>query len=322
MNGDVLLRAGDLQLPDNPARWFDRDAPLALEIGFGGGHYLSHLAETHPEWNLLGAEISLGSVWRTYRRMKREGVGHVRLYKGSAEFIVRDVIPDDGLHAVYVNFPDPWPRKRHRDNRLLKRSFFRTASARIEEGGGIFLTTDHPEYFEFACDEARASGLFDVRLGEPPEATLRTKYARRWQEQQKTIHHAAFTKTGRADDVKRIIRSSDMQHAHLTGDLSTIGSFEKQVRDFGEGHAIVLEAFRGLDGAGLLFKAVVEEPDLRQELEIQAYQKDESDGGGVYVTLQPFGDPLGTRGVREAVRAVADWLATHDGFEIVDARIG
>lgn len=318
MSGELILRHGDLRLPDTPARWFDRSAPLALEIGFGGGHYLSHLAEAHPEWNLLGAEISLASVWRAYRRMQRENVRHVRLYKGSAEFIVRDVMPDDGLHAVFVNFPDPWPRKRHHENRLLKRSFFRTVSARLEDGGSIFLTTDHPEYFEFACGEAEASGVFEVETGAPPEATLRTKYAKRWQEQKKTIHHAAFRKTEHADDVQRLIATVDMQHAHLTGDLSTIGSFEKQVRDFGGGHVIVLEAYRTLGGEGLLFKAVVEEPDLRQELEIQAWSKED----GVFVTLQPFGDPLGTKGVREAVHTVADWLASHDGFEIVDARIG
>jgi len=80
---ELILRAGDLhppenlpedlpdKLPDNPDRWFGRPAPLVLEIGFGGGHYLSHLAVAHPEWNLLGAEVSLASVWRAYRRIKR-----------------------------------------------------------------------------------------------------------------------------------------------------------------------------------------------------------------------------------------------------------
>ena len=313
----MILRHGDLELPADPAAWFDREAPLALEIGFGGGHYLSHLGEVHPDWNLLGAEISLGSVWRAYRRMKREGIEHVRLYKGSAEFLVRDVLPEHGIDRIYVNFPDPWPRKRHKDNRLLKASFFRVMSRRLRKDGAAYLTTDHPEYYEFACAEAEASECFRVEPGEPPEATLRTKYAKKWQEQDKTIFHAAFHPTAAADDIKRLITLVPMQHAHLKGDLSTITGFEKQVRDFGTGHAIVLEAYRSIDGQGMLFKAVVEEPDLSQELEINAWPKEQ----GVFVSLQPFGDPLGTRGVREAVRLVADWLASHDGFEIVDARI-
>ena len=100
---DIILKAGELTTPTPASALFDREGPLVLEVGFGGGHYLEHLGLTHPEWNLVGAEVSLGSVWRTYRRMKRNGISEVRLFKGNARFLVRDVFEEHALDRVFVN---------------------------------------------------------------------------------------------------------------------------------------------------------------------------------------------------------------------------
>lgn len=308
----MLLTNADFQTPTDFSSLFGRQAPLVLEIGFGDGRYLEHLQAAHPDWNLLGAEVSLGSVWRAYRRMKRCGAEHVRLYKGSGRFIVRDAVPDAGLRRVYVNFPDPWPRKKHLGNRLLQVPFFQILSSRLEPDGDLLLTTDHPEYFAFSVEQGKASGCFHVEEGTPPPATLRTKYAMKWLEQDKPIYHARFTLSSVAASPEPRNTTIPMQHAILDGNLSDIGTFEKQVRPFEGGHAIVLEAYRDLSGDGLLFKAVSEEPDLRQELIIQAWPHED---GGVLVSLQPFGHPMTTNGVRACVMAVADWL-TEQGMTL------
>jgi len=302
----MLIANGDLTTPTTWSSFFERTAPLVLEVGFGDGRYLEHLSSAHPEWNLVGAEVSLGSVWRAYRRMKRCGAEHVLLYKGSGRFIVRDTMPEKSLHRVYVNFPDPWPRKKHLKNRLLQVPFFRTLSSRLETGGSLFLTTDHPEYFAFSVDQGKQSGCFEVIEGTPPPATLETKYARKWLQQNKPIYHAEFRLIRVAEDAEPTHSTIDMQHAVLDGSLANVGSFSKQVREFNGGHAIILEAYRDLGSDGLMFKAVTEEPDLRQELLIQAWPTED----GVLVSLQPFGNPMTTKGVREAVMAVADWLVS------------
>jgi len=307
----ILLKASQLKTPTPTSDLFEFPGPLVLEVGFGGGHYLEHLGLTHPEWNLVGAEVSLGSVWRTYRRMLRCGISRVRLFKGNARFLVRDVFEEGSLDRVFVNFPDPWPRKKHWKNRLLQAPFFRILSSRLVEGGSLFLTTDHPEYFQFSVEEGRASGCFDVIEGPPPPATLETKYARKWRDQNKPIFHAEFRCHTVIPSAPRVISSLDMQHVTLKGSLDNIGAFTKQVRPFAGGHAFVMEAYRELDSDGLLFKAISDEEDFRQELLIQAWPKKE----GVYLSLQPFGDPMTTQGVREAVLAVADWLVSQ-GLEI------
>jgi len=299
----MLLHLSDF--PVSPPAVFGREGPLVLEIGFGDGRYLTHLGKTHPAWNLLGAEVSLGSVTRAFKRLRREGVTNARLYRGNGRFLVRNVIPPEGLHRVYVNFPDPWPKKRQHRNRLLQAGFFELLTHRLEPGGALLLTTDHAEYFQFASDEAHATGLYRVEQGDPPPSTLHTKYALKWREQQRDIYHAVFTPVAEADgDFQPTIELKDMQHALLDGDLNAVGAFTKQVHRYATGTVIVREAYRELNGPALIFLVVIEEEDLRQEVLVKAWPAE----AGVYVGLQHFGEPLGTRGAREAVRTVTRWL--------------
>ena len=303
----IVTSPGDLGLPLAAESAFGRNAGLIVEVGFGDGRYLTHLAREFPESNLLGVEISMGSVWRAYRRMLRESITNVRLIRADARFVVRDVVAPRSLERIYVNFPDPWPRKKHLKNRLLQAPFFTLLSTRLADSGMLLLTTDHGEYFEFAMAEAASTGLYEIVPGSPPEATLRTKYAEKWQEMHKEIFHAEFRKKGEAEPIPHIITTIEMQHAILDGDLSSVSSFAKKIHPYDGGHVIVLEGFRDLNDAGLIFKVRVEEADLKQEILVQAWQKDE----GVFVSLQPFGDPLATRGVREAVHAVTALLESH-----------
>ncbi len=344
----MIVKNGHFDTPTDltgAAGLFGRAAPLVLEVGFGDGRFLSHLGRTHPEWNLLGAEISLGSVWRTYRRMKRDAIEHVRLYKGNAGFIVRDVVAPSALSRVYVNFPDPWPRKKQWKNRLLQPDFFRTLHARLAPGGHLELTTDHPGYFEYALAAAASSECFLAQEGAPPEAALQTKYAQKWLGQGKPIFHAKFRPIEHvaaganlaaahtaeaANPAAPLIQKIPMQHALLSGRLPAHPTFEKQVHAFSGGHVIMLEVFRKITAAdpatdspaehdqdSLLFKVVTEEPDLRQELLIQAWQRTPD---AVHVSLQGFGEPLSTPAVREAVRSVTLWLETQ-GLAVKDAWI-
>ena len=130
----MLRRAGDLTIPTEPAELFGRRAPTALEIGFGNGSFMEAVAAREPEWNWLGAELSRSSVGRAFRRLTRAGLSNVRIYAGDARFLVRQVLPAHCLDRVYVNFPDPWPRRRHRDNRLLEASFFHLLGSRLKAG--------------------------------------------------------------------------------------------------------------------------------------------------------------------------------------------
>lgn len=279
---------------------------MMLEIGFGDGSFLTDWAAHHPDWNVLGVEISPGSVRRAFSRVRRAGLTNVRLFLGQAHFLMRHVLPPRSLSLVYVNFPDPWPKQRHQDRRLLQASFWALLTTRLSAQGVLRLTTDDASYFSFALEEAQKTGLFGIEVTEPPPETLQTKYACKWQAQQKPIYHAIFTKQAEASDsfLPSIERYDTMHHALLEGTLPELERFEKLVHAFPGGHVIVLEAYRSLDGKGLLFLVRIEEEALTQEVLVEAYPKN----GKLLVRVRPFGLPLSTRGTGEAIRCLTKWL--------------
>lgn len=301
----MLLNLAHCDLPATPQQLFDREAPMVLEVGFGDGRFTAHLARTYPDWNILGAEISLASVTRAVKRMRREGLQHVKLYRGQGRFVVHNLMAPRSLQAIYVNFPDPWPRKRHHKNRLLQADFFRMSANRLVDGGTLQLTTDHAGYFAFACEQGTASGCFRRAEGPPPPATLRTKYALKWQSEARPIYHVTFHKTGEDGLFPPTIEKVPMQHALLEGNLADIHDFDKVTHRYRGGHVIILGAYRALSRDHLMFQVLIsEDGSLQQDVLIEARPK----GDGILVGLSRFGDPLSTRGGREAVKAVSAWL--------------
>jgi len=307
----VLVRPALLPLwPPRVKDLFGREGPLVLEVGFGDGRFTAELAKAHPEWLILGAEVSAASVLRAYRRLKREGIGNVRLYHGQGPFALRNLVPPGSLRRVIVNFPDPWPKKRHQRKRLLQEGFFRRLSTRLMGGGDLLLTTDHEEYFRFALEEAKRSGLYRVEVKEPPEAHLRTKYALKWKEAGRTFFHAVFTKVAEDPTPWPPIRRYEVAHALLRGELPKELTLAKAPVAIPGGVAVFLEVARGEEGFYVLTH--VEEEDLTQDLLLEVRRS----AHGLYAGVSRFGSPLITEGVKEAVRALVQELGGV-GLEVV-----
>ncbi len=304
----MLLNLSSRHIPCPAKTIFGRRGPLVIEIGHGNGSFLRHLAIRHPDWNLLGAESSLGSVSRTFRRLKHAGTTNVRLYHGSGLFILRNVVPVNSVHRVYINFPDPWPKKRHQDRRLLQSSFFKLAAGRLAPSGSIWLTTDHAEYFDFSVANGKAAPHFSVdTTADPPAAARKTKYARRWIDEGKIIYHARFCKESEpAHPIKPTITTQPgtMHHAILQGTIPDVDAFEKQVHAFDSGHVILLDAARPLGDDRLILFVRVDEPELTQELLVEVRPHEQ----GVFVGVMPFARPLSTPGTRAAIRITSRWL--------------
>lgn len=312
--GRARLWPHQLGFPMDCDALFGRRAPREVEIGFGNGAFLCDLARRRPDHDFFGVEIAAASISRGVLRMHREKIENVRLFCGDGRTLIRDVLPPESLRRVIVNFPDPWPKERHQHRRLLQRGFFELVSTRLEEGGSLWLTTDHEEYFRFALEEAEQTGLFEARTGRPPRETLLTKYAEKWQSMDLDIHHVAFHRlapSGRPFPPR--IEEAELAHARLHGDLDSIREFEKEVHEIEGGHVVLLELSRSLDGRRLSFEVIVEEADLRQSILVEARQS----RSAIYVGLEHFGAPVQSRGVRQAILKVADWLVAR-GFEPIE----
>ncbi|HEX2864302.1 MAG TPA: tRNA (guanine-N7)-methyltransferase [Deinococcales bacterium] len=290
-----------------------RDGALHLEVGFGdGAFWAAHAAQAEREAggqvNYLGVEVSGASIVRAERRLRAAGLGKALLVKCSAEFVVGNLVAPGGLERVYVNFPDPWPKARHEEARLLRPDFLNTLAGRLQPGGEVWLTTDHDAYLDFARESAARTGLYDAREAEPPPASLNTKYARKWREFGLPLRHWRFRLLKAVPQAPRVTiqnREEPLPHAVLSGTLPDLARspLAKTVVRHGPVTAILLEAFSGPGVVCVLGRS--EEPDLSQEVLVTARVKPD---GRVVAGLEAFGSPLVTPGVKAVVAAVADWL--------------
>lgn len=315
----MIFRLGDFHFPDTISRLYPdtADQPWILEIGFGDGRFWPEYArtfETAP--NYLGVELSGQSLLKASRRLRQAGLSNAHLTKLPATPLLREVVPSASLSQIIVNFPDPWPKAEHLDHRLLQADFFRLAASRLQVGGAVLLTTDHDEYFEFACNQAQQSGVMQIERGAAPEAAMHTKYALKWQGLGLSAQHARFVPTQQPDyphsSIRHFTEDLSVPHAILQP-LSSItfedlfGSFERQaVRGGADSYTVVLlEAYRSMRRDEYSVLVHIVENELTQEVLINVTQRED---GSVLVRLGKFGGPIITSAVKAAVGALTDWL--------------
>jgi tRNA (guanine-N7-)-methyltransferase len=117
------------------------------EIGCGHGHFLAADAKAHPEELCIGIDINLDRVRRATKKRDRAGLGRAHFLRAEARLFLEVLPPSAEFSAIYMLFPDPWPKKRHHKYRLLQAEFLHEVAQRAGQGTPLFFRTDHAPYF-------------------------------------------------------------------------------------------------------------------------------------------------------------------------------
>jgi tRNA (guanine-N7-)-methyltransferase len=148
------------------AEMFPRPQPLEIESGSGDGSFLVNYAARHPERNFLGVERLLGRLRKLDRKGRRAGLANLRGLRIESAYFLEYLLPPGTTSAVHVYFPDPWPKRKHRKNRLVNGHFVELAHRALLAGGHVYLRTDDADYFSEMVAAFASSPLF--RLAETP----------------------------------------------------------------------------------------------------------------------------------------------------------
>lgn len=178
------------QAPALRGRWgehFGREAPLHVEIGSGNGFFLSGMAARHPEQDWVGVEIRYKRVVLCARKIQGAGVGNARIVRYDA-WSLDDLFEPGTLAGLYVNHPDPWPKERQAEKRLLGPHFVSWAARALRPGASLRLKTDYPGNVELLrCSiEGQPFEILgqtdDIRRDGPPwgEDDVVTNYQRKF----------------------------------------------------------------------------------------------------------------------------------------------
>ncbi len=170
--------------PLDPARAFGREAPLWVEIGFGNGDTLCHLAESRPQTDFLGIEVHEPGIGHLLLSAASAGLGNVRVAAADAREFVTERLPDAAAERILVLFPDPWPKKRHRKRRLVQGEFAAVLARKLAPGGVLHAATDWADYAEHMLAELESvptlSNLAGPgRYAKAPGYRVTTRFERR-----------------------------------------------------------------------------------------------------------------------------------------------
>jgi tRNA (guanine-N7-)-methyltransferase len=132
----------------DPARIFAQQQPLEVELGSGDGSFLVNYARLHPEHNFLGVERLLGRLRKVDRKGRKAGLTNLRGLRIESAYFLEYLLPPGSVKALHIYFPDPWPKRKHRKNRLINERFTQLARQVLVPGGVVYLRTDDRDYFE------------------------------------------------------------------------------------------------------------------------------------------------------------------------------
>lgn len=172
-------------------RWsgeFGRTAPLHVELGIGKGSFLSELAGREPAVGFIGIEAEPEVLYQAAKRMAEREAANVRLLLFDAEGIA-DIFAPGEVDRLYINFCDPWPKKRHARRRLTCGRFLARYRLIMATGGELYFKTDNAELFAFSLEEFASAGLevknvtFDL-----PASDLMTEYEAKFRAMGMKIH--------------------------------------------------------------------------------------------------------------------------------------
>jgi tRNA (guanine-N7-)-methyltransferase len=159
-------------------------AEVWLEIGFGGGEHLAGQAARRPDVLVLGVEPFLNGVASLLRHVDQQSLANVRILEGDARELVGR-LPAASLARVFVLFPDPWPKTRHRKRRLMQAGFVGALARATRPGGRLRFATDWRDYAAWTLSRMLASPDWSWTAErasdwrQPPDDHLTTRYERK-----------------------------------------------------------------------------------------------------------------------------------------------
>lgn len=133
----------------------DLAAPrLIVEVGPGRGDFLFHLAETNPGASVVGIEKKRKRVDKLVARTEKRGLKNVAIIQDDARDAIPRFFAEGTVDEIHVQFPDPWPKRRHGKNRSLSLEFLESCRRALKPGGTIAILTDSEPYSEAVAENA------------------------------------------------------------------------------------------------------------------------------------------------------------------------
>ncbi len=138
------------------AKIFKNNNPICLEIGMGKGDFLIGMAEKHPDINFIGVELYESVLVRAIQKLETMELDNLLVLNMDAKYLPQ--VFDHEVDTIYLNFSDPWPKKRHAKRRLTSPDFLSIYDQISKDHTHIIQKTDNIGLFAYSISSLSTYG--------------------------------------------------------------------------------------------------------------------------------------------------------------------
>jgi len=169
-------------------RWssyFGNYNEIQLEIGSGKGEFIIALAQKNPGINYIAVERCATIALKMLRKIPETGLRNLAVTSVDAEHL-EDFLREDEIGRLYLNFADPWPKKRHAKRRLTSPKYLRIYERILKDGAILEFKTDNRDFFEYTLEQLQDSAFeivastYDLYNSDLLEGNIPTEYEMRF----------------------------------------------------------------------------------------------------------------------------------------------
>ena len=171
--------------------------PYYLEIGSGKGQFLLNMAINNPDKFFIGVERNLTCAGFTAKKLVDNKIDNAKIMWENADRILLE-LKDDSIESIFLNFSDPWPKKRHAKRRLTAQQYLDSYYRVIKKGGKVIIKTDQKDLYDFTLENIENSKFVITYKSEDykelDEFDTITEYEADFREQGLPIYRIILTK--------------------------------------------------------------------------------------------------------------------------------
>jgi len=182
---------------------FGNSNPVSVEYCSGNGDWIIEKAKENPHMNWVAVEVKFMRVRKIWSKLKNNRLNNLIVICGEGLNVTRHYFPGRSVKSVFVNFPDPWPKRRHAKHRIIQEAFVKEISRITEDDGYFTLVTDDAEYSRQMIGTVMKNQAFASCLPEPHYKTDIENYGSSyfyalWNSLGRVVRYHQFQKSGAA----------------------------------------------------------------------------------------------------------------------------
>lgn len=152
-NMDEILNSCNYFLTED---LFNNDNDICLEIGMGKGNFLLGMCLNHPNINYIGVEKYSSVICSAIKKINEYELDNLKILNIDIMDIPQYLYGK--IKTIYLNFSDPWPKKRNTKRRLTSENFLKLYDNLFKDEKHIILKTDNDDFYEFSKESLLSYG--------------------------------------------------------------------------------------------------------------------------------------------------------------------